>query len=123
MALRDLRRRLTEPVEKRHSDQLRERCAEQAGCTPMAEVAPRALVAVVGEVGRLRVVPRAGAPSIEATLSDGTGSVVAVWTGRRELAGLVPGRRVVISGRGSPTGPAQRLLYLNPAYELLEPGG
>jgi hypothetical protein len=44
---------------------------------------------------------------------------VAMWTGRRRIAGINPGQRLSLSGRGSPSGPGGRLLILNPAYELL----
>jgi hypothetical protein len=42
-----------------------------------------------------------------------------VWTGRRKIAGVAPGKRIVVSGRGAPTGPKRRLLIFNPSYELL----
>src|SRR2546429_56093 len=39
--------------------------------------------------------------------------------GRRKIAGVTPGKRLVVSGRGAATGPKNRLLILNPSYELL----
>ncbi|MBV8159370.1 MAG: OB-fold nucleic acid binding domain-containing protein, partial [Acidimicrobiia bacterium] len=74
---------------------------------------------LVGEISSLRVLPRAGSQSLEATITDGTGSVVVVWTGRREIAGVAAGTRLVVSGRGAATGPQGRLLLFNPSYELL----
>jgi hypothetical protein len=73
----------------------------------------------MGEIASLRIVPRAGSPSLEATLTDGSGSLLVVWTGRRKIAGVAPGKRLVISGRGAPQGPKNRLMILNPRYELL----
>lgn len=77
----------------------------------------RTSVRVVGEVTGQRVTPRAGSPSLEVVVSDGTGEAVAVFTGRRRLRGLDPGRAVVLTGvardeRG-------RLTLVNPAYTLL----
>jgi hypothetical protein len=45
--------------------------------------------------------------------------MVAVWTGRRHLAGVCPGRRLVMSGRGADQDGNGRLVVLNPLYELL----
>ena len=68
------------------------------GLTEIGSMAARTPVRVGGEVQRLRVVPRAGSPSIEAMLSDGTGEVVVVFTGRRSIGGLNPGRGVLVEG-------------------------
>lgn len=85
--------------------------AELGGCPE------RCQVRVTGEVTSLRLVPRAGSPCLEATVDDGTGCAVAVFTGRRAIRGLDPGRAVVLQGvarreRG-------RLTLVNPAYTLL----
>ena len=45
--------------------------------------------------------------------------MLVVWTGRRKIAGVAPGKRLVVSGRGAATGPKGRLLMFNPSYELL----
>ena len=68
----------------------------------------------------LRIVPKPdGATWLEATLTDGTGSLFAMWTGRRRIAGVKPGAKVKVRGRGTPSGPGGRLMIYNPAYELL----
>jgi hypothetical protein len=72
---------------------------------------------IVGEVQGLRVVPRAGSPSLEVTVSDGTGRAVAVFLGRKRLAGLDPGRGVILEGVARREG--NRTILLNPAYTLL----
>jgi hypothetical protein len=88
--------------------------------TPIASVTPRADVVVVGEINTLRIVPRSdGSQWLEATVTDGTGTVVVMWTGRRRIAGIDPGRRISVHGRGAPSGAGGRLLLLNPEYELL----
>lgn len=98
--------------------QLRDFCAGCEGVTPIAEVSPRQEVSVVGEIHTLRIVPRAGCPSLEATVTDGTGTIIASWTGRRQIAGISPGRRLIIHGRANPCGPAGRMVIFNPTYEL-----
>jgi hypothetical protein len=119
MALKDKLRDFTMSVTDRDKERLREFCACHPHCAHMGEAAPRQEVNLVGEITSVRIVPRAGSPSLEATISDGTGSVTAVWTGRRRIAGIAPGKRMTISGRGAPIGPGGRLLYYNPRYELL----
>jgi hypothetical protein len=119
MAFKRLFRQLRTPVSELDLDKLRQFCAGLPDVTPIQDAKPREDVNVVGEIASLRIVPRAGSPSIEATINDGSGSLVAVWMGRRTIAGISPGRRLVVSGRGSPSGPGGRLLIFNPSYELL----
>ncbi|MBV9592895.1 MAG: OB-fold nucleic acid binding domain-containing protein, partial [Actinobacteria bacterium] len=52
--------------------------------------------------GRLRSVvynPRETVPTVDAELFDGTSSIELVWLGRRRIAGLEPGRRILVRGR------------------------
>ena len=120
MALRKALKRFTTPVSVEDHERLREFCDAFPGATPIAEVEPRQEATVVGEITSVRIVPRIeGSPWLEATVRDGTGSLVAMWTGRKKIAGIHAGQRVVISGRGSATGPGGRLLIYNPKYELL----
>ena len=84
---------------------------------PISEADLRTPVRVSGEVQENRVVPRAGAPSLEVTFDDGTGRAVAVFTGRKRIPGLTLGRGVLVEGvmrieRG-------RSILVNPAYTLL----
>jgi DNA/RNA endonuclease YhcR with UshA esterase domain len=53
---------------------------------------------------------------MEAELWDGTGTVTLVWLGRRDIAGIEPGRKLVVHGRMT-TLKGQRAIY-NPRYEL-----
>lgn len=69
--------------------------------------------------GRLRHVvytPRESVATVEAELFDGTGSVELVWLGRRRIAGIEPGRTILVRGRvGEHDG---RAAIYNPRYEL-----
>ena len=120
MALRKVFHKLTTPVSQLDREDLRDFCTRIPGTIPIAEAQPRQEVKVAGEVSFVRIVPRPdGSPWLEATVTDGSGSLVVMWTGRRRIAGVRGGRRLVVEGRGSPTGPGGRLLIYNPRYELL----
>jgi hypothetical protein len=119
VGLKKLFKNLTTPVVELDVERLRKFCEDRPGTVSIVDLPPRAEGTVVGEVTSLRIVPRAGSPSLEATLNDGTGSLLVVWTGRRKIAGVAPGKRLVVSGRGAATGPKGRLLMFNPSYELI----
>ena len=87
------------------------------GAQPVATIPARTRVKVTGEVTSARVVPRASSPWLELTVDDGSGWFVAMYTGRRSIPGLRPGRVVEFDGvvwdeRG-------RRVMLNPAYRFL----
>ena len=116
MGLRDLAKRLTVSVEQIDDQRLQGRFSG-LGLTPIGEMSARMPARVGGEVTRTRIAPRSGVPAFELTISDGTGSAVAVFTGRRHLAGVDHHRALVLEGVArSERG---RLVMLNPAYTLL----
>ena len=89
----------------------------QLDTVPIDSAPLRTRIRVAGEIARLRVVPRAGSPSLEVTVDDGTGRALVIFTGRRAIAGVDPGRGIVLEG----TARAERnkLVLMNPAYTLL----
>lgn len=114
-----LKRLSASPVEL-DQERLREFCCAVPDTTRIADAEPRQEIRVVGEITSVRIVPRPqGSPWLEATVSDGTGWLVAMWTGRTNIGGVKPGRRLVVCGRAAPIGPGRRLLIYNPRYELL----
>lgn len=120
MTLKDILKKLTTPVAELDEAQLRELCAVRPGVTPIVDVVARQEATVIGEISSVRVVPQPdGSPWLEATVTDGTGALVAMWTGRKRIAGVRPGQRLVLAGRGAPTAPNGRLMLYNPIYELL----
>ncbi len=85
--------------------------------TPIGEVEWRHRVRVEGRVRSVRVQPRVGVPTLECTIVDATGGIGVVFLGRRRVAGIRPGSRLVVEGMaGEHHG---RLAILNPIYELV----
>jgi RecG-like helicase len=117
MGVKNLVNRLTKPVEEHDREKLVAFCSQLEGCQPCDQVEARKVARVVGEVSSVRIVPRAGAPSLEVAVTDGRGTVTAVFFGRKKIAGLSPGRRVVIEGMVAPLN--NRAFIYNPVYELL----
>ena len=117
MGVKNLVNRLTKPVEEADREKLVEFCSQLGGCQPCDTLEPRKVAKVVGEISSVRIVPRAGAPSLEVGVTDGRGMVTAVFFGRKKIAGLAPGRRVVIEGMVAPL--SGRDFIYNPVYELL----
>jgi hypothetical protein len=120
VGLRDLGKRLKASVEQLDDERLQERFAGLK-LSPIGEVQPRQPVRVGGEVQRVKTMPRSGIPTFEITVCDGTGDLVAVFTGRRHLAGIEHNRAIILEGvarceRG-------RTVVLNPAYTLLPANG
>lgn len=120
MTLRNVLRWRDRTVRERDRGELRAFCTAQPGVTPIAALTPRLDATIVGELASVRLVPKVGrSPWLEATVSDGEGRMVLMWTGRRSIPGIRPGRRVKASGRPAATGPGGRLVLMNPIYELL----
>ena len=86
------------------------------GCQQIEAIRDRELVRVYGHVKSVALAPRAGTPTSEATLYDGSGVVTLVWLGRRTIPGIRPGADLVAWGRVS-CQDGRRVIY-NPRYEL-----
>ena len=117
MPLRKMVERLTKPTDELDREQLTQYC-DVRRLAPLDQLVARQPVRVGGEIRSVRIVPRAGAPALEVTVSDGRGSLVAVFLGRRKIAGLSPGRRIAVAGVVARDG--NRALMFNPAYEFLK---
>jgi RecG-like helicase len=91
--------------------------SEEVVGTPISDAQPRQRVCVIGKVTRMTARPTSGQPALAVSISDDTGTVTAVWTGRREIGGITLGRRVAIDG--VPVRRADHLEFTNPGYTLL----
>lgn len=92
----------------------------KAGATALRACSNGEPVRVAGTLRSVTLRPRAGVPTLETELYDGSGTVTLIWLGRRRIRGIECGRRLVALGRltrsdGRPT------IY-NAAYEL-KPAG
>jgi|SRR5215207_8073504 len=116
MGLKDRIRKLTASIDEIDAVRLQDRFCNVA-CTAIGQASHREPIVVAGEVQRMRIVPRAGSPSLEVVVTDGSGEAVAVFTGRRGLGGVDHGRCVLLEGVAHEE--KGRTVLLNPAYTLL----
>jgi hypothetical protein len=89
---------------------------ESHHCKRIASLGDREVVDVYGHVKSVSLAPRAGTPTLEAAVYDGSGIVTLVWLGRRKIPGIEPGVNLVATGRVS-CQESRRVIY-NPRYEL-----
>ena len=87
-----------------------------AGCQAIADVRYRDRVKVGGRVRSVRVAPQDDVPALELEVDDGTAAISAVFLGRRQLAGIGVGSKLLLEGTVGLH--KQRLALLNPVYEL-----
>jgi RecG-like helicase len=115
--LRRAVRRISAEDEEIEDAELLEQVESSAGATAVSRCTARTVVTVLGTVRSMTLRPRAGTPTLEVELYDGTAVVTLVWLGRREIAGISPGRKLRATGRitSNDTG---RVIF-NPRYELV----
>lgn len=94
--------------------------AAAAGATHVSDCTKGVPVCVAGELRAVVLRPRAGVPTLEAELYDGTGTVTLIWLGRRRIRGIEPGRALL--ARGRMTRQDDRPTIYNPSYELRASG-
>jgi RecG-like helicase len=116
MGLRDRLKKMSSTAEL-HEAKLADHFSAVA-CVPIGQVESRKRVSVGGEIRRMRSVPRSGSPAFEVMISDGTGEVVAVFVGRRSIAGIEIGGHLIVEG--VPRSEQHRMVMVNPAYTLLD---
>jgi hypothetical protein len=88
------------------------------GCTPAREAKRGQFVTVTGRLRTVVYTPRTNLPTLEADLYDGSDVVTLVWLGRRQIAGIEPGRALTARGRIAIRD--ERKVIYNPYYELDE---
>lgn len=113
--LKGLLRRLTATEEELDAEELRAETAA-AGCMPVRECRRGQLVSVTGRLRTVVYTPRTNLPTLEADLYDGSDVVTLVWLGRRQIAGIEPGRGITARGRLAVRD--DRKVIYNPYYEL-----
>ena len=114
----DLLEKLARPPEDIRAENVRAWAASIEGGTPIAKLEPRHRHKVAGVLHNIRIDPREGRDSIEATIIDGTGQLVVKWLGRPSKQGIRLGRGLIVSGAVGRS-PEGELQVLNPEYELV----
>jgi amino acid transporter len=87
------------------------------GTTPIAALHPRQRARVAGRIWSLTVQPWGDVPTLEVQLTDDHGRLTVAFLGRRQIAGLVPGSRIVVDG--TVTDRRGQLVMINPDYEFI----
>jgi len=116
LSLREGLRRAVASQEEIEASEEREDAVRAKGCVPVSQTPDRHRVKVSGVIRSVVLRPRQGVPALEADLYDGSGNLVLVWLGRREIAGIEPGRRLKVEGLVC-TREGRRSMF-NPRYEL-----
>jgi amino acid transporter len=86
--------------------------------TLISELVPRQQITVAGRVRAMRVQPWGGNPSLECSLSDQTGGITLVFTGRRSVPGIRLG--TIMTATGVVGDHHGMRAILNPAYTLVQ---
>ncbi|GLZ04520.1 hypothetical protein Acsp03_19860 [Actinomadura sp. NBRC 104412] len=113
--LRRFLRRMASTREELEAEDLQKTCGAE-GATPITDCGERKRHRVAGTLRTVTLRPRGGAPALEAELYDGTDVINLVWLGRRKIAGIDPGRRLLAEGLVSVQD--GRKVMFNPRYEL-----
>jgi len=90
-------------------------CAE-TGATPIKNCTKGDIITAFGVINTVTMRPRSGTPAVEVDLYDGSGHLLIVWLGRRQISGIEVGRSVTIYGRITCEGEAATIY--NPRYAL-----
>ncbi|GMA31448.1 OB-fold nucleic acid binding domain-containing protein [Litorihabitans aurantiacus] len=90
---------------------------------PISSLVPRSRARVAGVLRSVTYAPAGAVTALRAELYDGTGSIDLVWTGRRDVPGIVAGRRLLATGTVARSEPGRsRPAIHNPVYDLLPAG-
>jgi hypothetical protein len=84
---------------------------------PMKEAKLRQRIWVTGKIRWLRGKTDKNAANLECEITDGTGSLLLVFQGRRRIPGIAVGSLLVAEGMVGSW--SRRLAILNPDYELV----
>lgn len=110
--------RLARPPEEIRAEGLRRWASGIPGATRIAEIEQRKRQRVAGVIQNIRIDPREGHGSIEATIIDGTGQMVVKWLGRPSKSGIQLGMGLIVEGAIGTTAEGEPMV-LNPEYELV----
>jgi RecG-like helicase len=108
--------RFTRTDEERLDEEIRDWAESIPETERISQCPNREPVRISGVVRRMTLRPSDGTVTLEAVVTDGTGEVTAMWTGRDHIPGLALGTQVVLEGV---LGKRQSgLKMVNPDYEF-----
>lgn len=110
--------KLTRPAQDIRAEHLREWASSVPGAIPISDVQSRRRCKIAGVIQNVRIDPREGSGSIEATIDDGSGRLVVKWLGRQKLSGIGLGNGLILEGTVG-EGRGKQLQILNPEYQLI----
>lgn len=116
--LNGLVEKLARSPQEIRDEHLREWAGSIPGAVRIADAEPRCRCKIAGVIQNVRIDPREGTGSIEATVIDGTGRMVVKWLGRQKLSGIGLGAGLVFVGTVG-EGQDKKLQVLNPEYQLI----
>ncbi|MFF0814012.1 OB-fold nucleic acid binding domain-containing protein [Rhodococcus sp. NPDC003318] len=113
---RRLTRQLTEDIDQLDAEDLAE-SSQASGAQRACDCHRGEEVTMQGRLRSVESCPKSSNATVQAEFFDGTDPVTLVWIGRRRIAGIEPGTKLMVRGRlGDKNG--QKVIY-NPYYELL----
>jgi RecG-like helicase len=89
---------ITRTDEERLDEEVREWADSIPDTDRISQCPTREPVSISGVVRRLTLRPSDGSITLEAVVTDGTGEITAMWTGRDHIPGLALGTQVVLKG-------------------------
>jgi hypothetical protein len=92
--------------------------APVSGTTPISDLEVRQKARVAGRVKSVTVQPWGDSASLQVQLTDDRANLTVAFLGRRQIAGLTPGSRIVVDGTVAEI--RGRKAMINPHYEFLE---
>ncbi len=110
--------KLTQTPEETREKNLQEWADAIPETIRIRDIAPRCGCKAVGVIQKIRIDPRAGTGSVEVTLDDGTGRLLARWLGRSKLNGIALGKGLEVEATAGRHG-REELVVLNPKYRLM----
>lgn len=111
-------KKISLPPEELRALNLRHWVATLEHVTPIEDLRPRERVSAAGVIQNIRIDPREGSGSIEATIIDGSGRATTKWLGRSSMQGIRLGMGLIVEGVAG-VGSDGDLQFLNPEYQLV----
>lgn len=108
---------MTKSPDDIRAEHLRDWASSVPGATPISQLVPKERACIAGVIQRIRIDPREGRDSIEATIIDGSGRMKVKWLGRQTMSGISLGMGLVVEG--TVAGSEDDLTILNPEYRLV----